>query len=119
MYFYLMRKKSNRRNDRSLCRKHKGLLTAIDMKFPATVMVLGDGTNNGDIMRHHFIYKEMWVNPADYNMVLESNVRFFIMCVSKGRSCSYEQNFVLSHKVMTTKEWMRQNFNDLVIHMPV
>ena len=81
-------------------------------KFPATVMVLGVVNNEGHVMPPHFFSQGLCVNAAAYIEVLESVVKPCINSVCRNRPYIIQQDSGISHKAVTTQNWMAENFHD-------
>jgi hypothetical protein len=62
--------KVNRKNNRWLCADISEVPIIMATKFPATVMVLGVVSNQGDVMPPHFFQKGLKINAQEYLKVL-------------------------------------------------
>ena len=78
-------------------------------KVPATVMVLGVVSNEGPVMPPHFFRQGLRVNATTYIEVLEAVVKPWIDSVRDEKPYIFQQNSSLSHKAMTTQDWMSEN----------
>ena len=76
--------KVNRRNDIWLCADPSEVPRVMHTKFPATVMVLGVISNEGNAMPPHFFPQGLKVNSAAYIHVLETVVKPWIDNVHNG-----------------------------------
>ncbi len=57
------------------------------MKFPATVMVLGMVSNEGDVMPSNFFEKGLKINTQEYLKVMQDVVK---LCMGRGANgCHY------------------------------
>ncbi len=65
----------NKRNNRWLSLDTTEVPIVMSTKFPATVMVLGVVSNEGDVMMPHIFPKGLRVNRAEYIKVLDEVVK--------------------------------------------
>ena len=70
---FVQDQKVNRKNNRWLCKGPDEVRTTMHTKFPASVMVLGVVSNEGDVMPPHFFTEGLRVNAAAYTEVLEKS----------------------------------------------
>ena len=66
----------------------------------------------GHVIPPHFFRQRLRVNPVIYIEVLEAVVKPWIDSVSGERLYVFQQESVLSHKAMTTQDWMSENLHD-------
>ena len=104
-------RKTNRRNTRYLCRFPDEVPVAMKTKFPASVMVLGVVTSNGDVMPPHFFEQNEKVNTDVYLRVLETVVLPWIKEVTRGAGYVFQQDSAPAHAAKKTQEWCRQNMH--------
>ncbi|UYV73697.1 ARMC8, partial [Cordylochernes scorpioides] len=77
--------KVNPRNDRWICKDPSEIPVVMHTKFPASVMVLGVISNEGDVMPPHFFEKGLRMNADTYINVLETVVKPWMDMVAAGR----------------------------------
>ena len=106
---FVQDQKVNRKNDRWLCQSPDEVPTVMHTKFPASVMVLGVVSSEGDVMPPHFFLQGARVNAVAYTDVLNTVVKPWITAVARGRPYVFQQDSAPSH---TTQEWMAENFHD-------
>lgn len=111
---FVQDQKVNRRNDRWLCQTAGEVPTVMHTKFPASVMVLGVVSSEGDVMPPFFFRQGLRVNAASYTEVLETVVKPWMDGVARGRPYVFQQDSAPSHTAHTTQEWMATNFHDHV-----
>ncbi|UYV61582.1 hypothetical protein LAZ67_1005402 [Cordylochernes scorpioides] len=87
---YALRKGSsltvNPRNDRWICKDPSEIPVVMHTKFPASVMVLGVISSEGDVMPPHFFEKGLRMNADTYINVLETVVKPWMDMVAAGRN---------------------------------
>ena len=94
---FLQDQKVNRKNNRWLCSDiSKGPIMMASM-FPATVMVLGVISNEGDVMPPHFFAKGLKINDEEYVKVLRDVVKPWMDRVAAGRHYSFQQDGAPAH----------------------
>lgn len=111
---FVQDQKVNRRNDRWLCKGPDEVSTVMHTKFPASVMVLGVVSSEGDVMPPHFFSQGLRVNAAAYTEVLDRVVKPWVTTIARGRPYVFQQDSAPSHTARTTQEWMADNFYDHV-----
>ncbi|UYV78418.1 hypothetical protein LAZ67_16001289, partial [Cordylochernes scorpioides] len=79
--------KVNPRNDRWICKDPSEIPVVMHTKFPASVMVLGVISSEGDVMPPHFFEKGLRMNADTYINVLETVVKPWMDMVAAGRNC--------------------------------
>ncbi|UYV71114.1 hypothetical protein LAZ67_8001791, partial [Cordylochernes scorpioides] len=77
--------KVNPRNDRWICKDRSEIPVVMHTKFPASVMVLGVISSEGDVMPPHFFEKGLRMNADTYINVLETVVKPWMDMVAAGR----------------------------------
>ncbi|UYV65511.1 hypothetical protein LAZ67_3004553, partial [Cordylochernes scorpioides] len=77
--------KVNPRNDRWICKDPSEITVVMHTKFPASVMVLGVISSEGDVMPPHFFEKGLRMNADTYINVLETVVKPWMDMVAAGR----------------------------------
>ncbi|UYV73832.1 hypothetical protein LAZ67_11001054 [Cordylochernes scorpioides] len=77
--------KVNPRNDRWICKDPSEIPVVMHTKFPASVMVLGVISSEGDVMPPHFFEKGLRMNADTYINVLETVVKPWMDMVAAGR----------------------------------
>ncbi|UYV72851.1 hypothetical protein LAZ67_10000990 [Cordylochernes scorpioides] len=78
--------KVNPRNDRWICKDPSEIPVVMHTKFPASVMVLGVISSEGDVMPPHFFEKGLRMNADTYINVLETVVKPWMDMVAAGRN---------------------------------
>lgn len=101
--------KVNSRNDRWLCKEISEVPIVMHTKFPATVMVLGVVSNEGDVMPPHFFEKGLKVNAAVYIDVMSTVVKPWMDRVAGGRPYVFQQDGAPAHNANITQEWLADN----------
>ena len=99
--------KINRRNDRWLCKDPDEVPRIMHTKFPATIMVLGVVSSEGDVMPPHYFLKGQRVNAADYINVLRDVVKPWMDTIADGRPYVFQQDSAPAHKAKATQEWLQ------------
>lgn len=112
---FVQDQKVNRKNDRWLCKTPDDVPTIMHTKFPASVMVLGVVSSEGDVMPPHFFSAGARVNAVGYTEVLRTVVKPWIATVAGTRPYVFQQDSAPCHTARTTQEWMADNFHDHVI----
>ncbi|UYV73528.1 hypothetical protein LAZ67_10003973 [Cordylochernes scorpioides] len=79
--------KVNPRNDRWICKDPSEIPVVMHTKFPASVLVLGIISSEGDVMPPHFFEKGLRMNADTYINVLETVVKPWMDMVAAGRKC--------------------------------
>jgi len=79
--------KVNRKNNRWLCWNISEVPIMMASMFPATVMVLGVVSNEGDVMPPHFFAKGLKIYAEEYVKVLRDEVKLWMDGVAAG--CHY------------------------------
>ena len=105
--------KVNRKNNRWLCSNPKEVPIVMATKFPATVMVLGVVSNEGDVMPPHFFPKGLKINTDEYIKVLEEVVKPWMDSVAGGRHYVFQQDGAPAHTSLRTQEWCRKNLPEV------
>ena len=103
--------KTNRRNTRCLCQFPDEVPIAMKTKFPASVMVLGVVTSNGDVMPPHFFGDKEKVNTEVYIKALEEVVKPWVEEVTAGASYVFQQDSAPAHAAKKTQEWCEENLD--------
>jgi len=103
--------KVNWKNNRWLCSDAEEVPIVMSTKFPATVMVLGVISNEGDVMPPFFFQKGERVNAACYINVLRTVVEPWMRQVAAGRHFVFQQDGAPAHTANTTQDW-------LLTHLP-
>ena len=75
----------NSQNNRWLNVSPKDVPRVMQMQFPATSMVFGDISSEGDIMPTHFIHEDLKLNTDGYIHILSEVVKPWINHVAAGR----------------------------------
>ena len=105
--------KVNKKNNRWLCSDPKEVPIVMATKFPATVMVLGVVSNEGDVMPPHFFPKGLKINTDEYIKVLEEVVKPWMDSVAGGRHYVFQQDGAPAHTSARTQEWCRKNLPEV------
>ncbi|UYV67039.1 hypothetical protein LAZ67_4003746 [Cordylochernes scorpioides] len=101
--------KVNPRNDRWICKDPSEIPVVMHTKFPASVMVLGVISSEGDVMPPHFFEKGLRMNADTYINVLETVVKPWMEMVAAGRKYVFQQDSAPAHKVKKTQSWLTLN----------
>ncbi|UYV72243.1 K02A2.6-like, partial [Cordylochernes scorpioides] len=83
--------KVNPRNDRWICKDPSEIPVVMHTKFPASVMVLGVISSEGDVMPPHFFEKGLRMNADTYINVLETVVKPWMDMVAAGRNYQFKE----------------------------
>lgn len=100
---------ANRRNNRWLCSDPSEVPVVMATKFPATVMVLGVVSNEGDVMPPHFFPKGLRLTADAYIGILETVVKPWMDRVAGGRHYVFQQDGAPAHNASATQDWLRQH----------
>lgn len=101
--------KVNRQNDRWICQNAYDVPAIMHSKFPASVMVLGVISSEGDVMVPHFFERHLKVNADIYINVLETFVKPWMDEVAAGRQYVFQQDSAPAHKARKTQAWLYAN----------
>ncbi|UYV83285.1 hypothetical protein LAZ67_23000403 [Cordylochernes scorpioides] len=101
--------KVNPRNDRWICKDPSEIPVVMHTKFPASVMVLGVISSEGDVMPPHFFEKGLRMNADTYINVLETVVKPWMNMVAAGRKYVFQQDSAPAHKAKKTQSWLTLN----------
>ncbi len=101
--------KVNRRNNRWICADRSNVPIVMATKFPATVMVLGVVSNQGDVMPPHFFPKGRKINTQEYLTVLKEVVKPWMDEVAAGRPYIFQQDGAPAHNSRETQDWCKKN----------
>ncbi|UYV64486.1 hypothetical protein LAZ67_3000928, partial [Cordylochernes scorpioides] len=101
--------KVNPRNDRWICKDPSEIPVVMHTKFPASVMVLGVISSEGDLMPPHFFEKGLRMNADTYINVLETVVKPWMDMVAAGRKYVFQQDSAPAHKAKKTQSWLTLN----------
>lgn len=101
--------KVNSRNDRWICKDPTEVPVVMHTKFPATVMVLGVISSEGDVMPPYFFEQGHRVNAVAYIHVLETVVKPWMDQVASGREYVFQQDSAPAHKAKKTQAWLTLN----------
>lgn len=100
----------NQRNDRWLCKTSEEVPTVMHTKFPASVMVLGVVSSEGDVKPPHFFRQGAKVNAVAYTDVLNTVAKPWITAVARGRPYVFQQDSAPAHTAHSTQERIANNF---------
>ena len=109
---FIIDQKVNRQNDRWLCDDPKKVPVVMSSKFPASVMVLGVMSNEGDIMPPHFFETGLRVNAETYIDVLRDVVKPWMDGVAGGHPYVFQQDGAPAHNAAITQTWLANNLPD-------
>ncbi|UYV82887.1 hypothetical protein LAZ67_22001238 [Cordylochernes scorpioides] len=101
--------KVNPKNDRWICKDPSEIPVVMHTKFPASVMVLGVISSEGDVMPPHFFEKGLRMNADTYINVLETVVKPWMDMVAAGRKYVFQQDSAPAHKAKKTQSWLTLN----------
>ena len=99
----------NRRNNRWLCTSIDQVPIVMSTKFPATVMVLGVVSNEGDVMPPYFFPKGLKINMEEYIKVLRDVVKPWMDSVAGDRHYIFQQDGAPAHNGGRTQDWCKEN----------
>lgn len=106
---FIQDRKVNRQNDRWICEDASDVPTVMHTKFPASVMVLGVVSSDGDVMPPYFFEQGLKINAAVYIHVLETVVKPWMDRVADGREYVFQQDSAPAHKARVTQAWLHTN----------
>ena len=112
---FVQDQKVNRKNDQWLCKRPDEVPTVIHTKFPASAMVLGVVSSEGDVMPPHFFTGGLRVNADAYTEMLDKVIKPWVTTIAHGKPYVFQQDSIPSHTARTTQEWMADNFYDNII----
>jgi inhibitor of nuclear factor kappa-B kinase subunit alpha len=101
--------KINRRNDRWICRDPEDVPIVMHTKFPASIMVLGVVSSDGDVMPPHFFETGLRLNADKYIDVLATVVKPWMDAKANGRDYVFQQDSAPAHKAKKTQAWLTMN----------
>ena len=101
--------KVNRRNNRWLCTSIDQVPIVMSTKFPATVMVLGVVSNEGDVMPPYFFPKGLKINMEELIKVLRDVVKPWMDRVAGDRHYIFQQDGAPAHNGGRTQDWCKEN----------
>jgi hypothetical protein len=101
--------KVNKKNNRWLCANISEVPVVMATKFPATVMVLGVVSNEGDVMLPDIFAKGLKINTEEYIKVLIEGVKPWMDKVAAGRHYVFQQDGAPAHNSKATQDWCREN----------
>ena len=93
----------NRQNNRWLCDDPEQVPVAMSTMFPATVMVLGVVSSEGDIMPSHFFQGGLCVNTEVYIDIKRGVVKPWMDQVAGGRPYVFQQDGAPAHNAKVTQ----------------
>ena len=104
--------KINSQNNRWLAVSPKDVPRVMQTKFPATIMVFGVVSSEGDVMPPHFFADGLRLNTEGYIQVLSEVVKPWIDRVARGRPYVWQQDSAPCHTSRKTQAWLSENFVD-------
>ena len=104
--------KVNKRNDRFLCSDAEEVPVVMSTKFPATVMVLGVISNEGDVMPPFFFEEGLRVNADAYIHVMDTVVKPWMESVAGNRHYVFQQDGAPAHNANRTQAWLEENVKE-------
>lgn len=102
----------NRRNDRWLCSDSDDVPVVMSTKFPASVMVLGVISNEGDVMPPFFFEGGLRVNADAYIHVMDTVVKPWIETIAGDRHYVFQQDGAPAHTANKTQAWLKKNLKE-------
>ena len=105
----------NRQNHRWVAMCPKDVPRVMKTKFPATVMVFGVVSSEGDVMPPHIFETGLRVNMDVYLEVMESTVLPWIKTVAGDRPWVWQQDSAPCHVSNRSIEWLKDHCYDLVL----
>lgn len=104
----------NRQNDRWIAANAHEVKRVMKTKFPATVMVLGVVSSEGDVMPPHIIEEGLRVNTAVYLDIMEKVVVPWCKQIAGDRPWVFQQDSAPAHMSKVTQTWLKDNCYDFV-----
>jgi transposase len=101
--------KVNSQNDRWLCSEPEEVPVVMTPKFPATVMVLGVISSDGDVMPPHFFEKGQRITAEVYVDVLSTVVEPWMRQIAGDRHFIFQQDGAPAHTANKTQKWLREH----------
>jgi hypothetical protein len=105
--------KVNRKNNRWLCFDPTEVPKVMSTKFPATVMVLGVVSNEGDVMPPHIFPKGLRVDTGEYLNVMETVVKPWMDQIAGNRHYIFQQDGAPAHNSKKTQNWLKKNLPEM------
>ena len=104
----------NKQNNRWIATCPKDVPKVMKSKFPATVMVFGVVSNEGDVMPPHIFAKGLKVNTKVYLEVMEQTVLPWITRIAGGRPWVWQQDSAPCHVSNVSMECLQEHCYDVV-----
>lgn len=104
--------KVNKRNDRWLCADVEEVPVVMSTKFPATVMVLGVISSEGDVMPPFFFEEGLRVNADAYIHVMDTVVKPWMEGIAGDRHYVFQQDGAPAHTANKTQAWLADNLKE-------
>ncbi len=95
--------KVNKKNNRWLCADISEVPIVMATKFPATVMVLGVVSNEGDMMPPHIFAKGLKINTEEYVKVMKEMMKPWMDGAAVGRHYVFQQDGAHARNSKTTQ----------------
>ena len=99
----------NVQNDRWLCRDPSDVPVVMHSKMPASIMILGVVSAEGDVMPPHIFQQGLRLNADGYMDVLKTVVVPWMNRISAGRPYVFQQDSASAHKTKKTQVWLLEN----------
>jgi len=96
----------NRQNDRWICQDPEDVPMVYRSKNPASIMVLGVVSSEGDVMVPHFFEVGLKINQQVYLEVLQDVVVPWMKQVARGRNFTFQQDSAPAHKARSVQSWL-------------
>jgi hypothetical protein len=100
-------------NNRWLCFDPTEVPKVMSTKFPATVMVLGVVSNEGDVMPPHIFPKGLRVDTDEYLNVMETVVKPWMDQIAGNRHYIFQQDGAPAHNSKKTQNWLKKNLPEM------
>lgn len=104
----------NRQNNRWIAMTSRDVPKIMKTKFPATVMVFGVISSEGDVMPPHIFETGLRVNTDIYLDVLSSVVFPWIQQVAGNRPWVWQQDSAPCHVSARSLAWLKEHAHDMV-----
>ena len=99
----------NVQNDRWLCSDPSDVPVVMRSKMPASVMILGVVSSDGDVMPLHIFQQGLRLNADGYIDVMKTIVVPWMNKTSAGRPYVFQKDSAPAHKAKKTQAWLLEN----------
>ena len=105
---FIQDKLHNQQNDRFITDNPEEVSIVMSTKFPASVIVLGVVSIDGDVMPPYFFLEGLRVAANNYIKVLKIVVKPWMVGVAGERPYVFQQDSAPAHMTRTTQAWLYQ-----------